>query len=91
MALYLVEITHKVYVSAPDSQRAIDLAAAEPDLSIHDCSPEISVSPAYAVHASDLCVVPIGGEGRTTAQLLADERARIMVRDFGPALSKLED
>ena len=75
MALYLVEITHKIYVLAPDEEAAEELAARTPDLGIHDCCPEVEASRAYAVHPSDLGVVPLGASA-PIARLLADNQIR---------------
>lgn len=95
----MVEITHWVPVSARTREEAENLAASEPSLGAHDCMPEVIAHDfedddgVERFTLGDEEIVPIGeGQGRTIRQILeADRRAASIVRDFGPALAKLED
>ena len=86
MPLFVVEVTHRIYVLADDAGEAEGLAAGCLDLWAHDCEPDTQAHEPDPFD-EDLDIVPLGSPGRTVGQILeADQRAAAIVRDFGPAL-----
>lgn len=92
MPIYVVNVTRWVPVSASSQEEAEKLAASTPDLRVHDRARYV-VAHTYIEGYDNGEVVPLGErQGRTIRQILeAERRADAIVRDFGPALERLED